>query len=122
MKRAAGPAKWLLSLAGVVALSGCDSMRVSGFVTDAATGEPIHACGVMIQDAYTHVDTAGHYSIRAELYGSKKLSFIAGGYEGETVIVDASQTRYPKLDVQLQPKQRKPCECPEAKPDQPGTN
>jgi hypothetical protein len=119
MKRAAWNAKFLLTVAGLFALSGCDAMRVSGFVTDAITGEPIQACGVMIQDGYTHVDTAGHYSIRAELYGSKKLSFIAGGYEEETVVVDASKTRYPKLDVQLQPKQRKPCECPEAKPDQP---
>ena len=93
----------VLAVFCALALSACTSMRVSGFVTDGRTGEPIGTCGVTVGPGYGHTDSAGHYVVNAKR-GLKTMQFIAPGYQTLTVPVDSSTNRYPVVNVQLTPK------------------
>jgi hypothetical protein len=90
-----------------VFLSGC-SMKVSGFVTDAVTDEPVTTAGVTIGKRYVHVDMAGHYEIKTRRYTEDKVEVIAKGYEKTAVPIDSSKSRYPQVNVALTPARRAP--------------
>ena len=93
----------VLVLIMALAVSACSSIRVTGFVTDEVTGSPVGGCGISFGSFYTSTDAAGHYVIK----GNKSLEtmqLIASGYESKSVSVDASDTRYPVVNVQLTPK------------------
>ena len=94
-----------------VFLSGC-SMKVSGFVTDAVTDEPVTTAGVTIGKRYVHVDMAGHYQIKARRYTKDKVEVIAKGYEKTAVPIDSSKSRYPQVNVALTPAKRAAAAAP----------
>jgi hypothetical protein len=83
-------------------------MRVSGFVRDADTGEPVSNCGVRVGEKYVHVDSAGHYVIKARFDRKTKAHFTAKGYEERVMNVDASKSRYPRVDVDMK-RRHEPC-------------
>lgn len=93
----------IVALICAIALSACTSMRVTGFVTDEVTGDPIGSCGITIGERYVHVDSAGHYSVNART-SWKTMKLIAPGYHPKSVTIDTSKTRYPTINVQLTPK------------------
>jgi hypothetical protein len=86
-----------------LALSGC-AMRVKGFVTDSLTGEAVDTAGVTVGDNYVHVDSAGHYNIKARFNSKEKFKFFARGYESQYVKMKTAKERYRALDVKLVPK------------------
>jgi hypothetical protein len=88
-----------------VFLSGC-SMKVSGFITDAETDEPVSTAGVMVGKRYVHVDPAGHYEIKTRRYTKEPLVVVAKGYEKASVSVATAETRYPQVNVALTPTKR----------------
>jgi hypothetical protein len=98
-----------------VFLSGC-AMKVSGFITDAETDEPVSTAGVMIGKRYVHVDPAGHYEIKTRRYTREPLVVVAKGYEKASVSVATAETRYPQVNVALSPTKRTPTVAAAAKP------
>jgi hypothetical protein len=78
-------------------------MTVSGFITDAETGEPVSSAGVTLGPRYTHVDMAGHYRIKVHRHIKDKLQVVAKGYEPAAVAVDSEKTRLPQVNVALNP-------------------
>ena len=92
-----------LALMAAVAVSACTSIRVTGFVTDESTGEPVGGCGITFGQFYTNSDAAGHFVIKGRKDWGE-MRFLAAGYEQKSVAVDASETRYPVIRVQLTPK------------------
>ncbi len=96
----------LPALIAALALSACTSIRVSGFVLDKTTGDGIGACGIMLGRNYVHTDPAGHFSIKAD-YRDKMMSLTAPGYVPLTVPIDASETRYPIVEIKLVPKKNR---------------
>ena len=93
----------LLLLIMAAVLSACTSVRVTGFVTDELTGDPIEGCGISFGSIYTSTDAAGHYVIKGRK-SWEAMQLIAPGYESKSVPVDASDTRYPTVNVQLTPR------------------
>lgn len=94
-----------LVLVCTVVLSACTSIQVSGFVTDEVTGEPVSGCGVSFRHSYANTDAAGHFLVRGRKSWAE-MTLVAAGYERKTVPVDASDTRYPVIHVQMTPKRR----------------
>jgi hypothetical protein len=92
-----------MALLAALALAGC-SMRVSGYITDAETNEPVSTAGISLGPKYVHVDTAGHYSIKAARHTEEKLAVVAKGYEKAAVSIDSSKSRFPQVNVALTPK------------------
>jgi hypothetical protein len=90
------------ALLASVALFACTSIRVSGFVTDESTGQPVSGCGISFGQFYTNCDVAGHFVIKGRK-SLEEMRVIAAGYEPKSVPVDASETRYPVIYVQLTP-------------------
>jgi hypothetical protein len=86
-----------------VALFACTSIRVTGFVTDESTGEPVGGCGISFGQLYTNSDAAGHFVINGRK-NWEEMRVIAAGYESKSVPVDASDTRYPVIYIQLTPR------------------
>jgi hypothetical protein len=84
-------------------LMGCTSMRVTGDVVDASTGDVVNTCGVTIGPKYINVDSAGHFAVNARKWW-KKMDLVCAGYEPQTVMVDSSKTRYPKYKIQVVPR------------------
>jgi hypothetical protein len=86
---------------------GASRAHVTGFVTDAQTGSPLHAM-VTIEEmdgpmlTPRKCDDIGRYR-RLLLQGSYNMIFSLRGYEPQTHIVNASNQAPSSLDVQLQP-------------------
>jgi hypothetical protein len=91
-----------VAVASTFAASGC-AVRVSGFVTDAATGEPVEGASLTIGERYTLVDTAGYYVLKARLNTKERLVFAANGYETQSLRFRKRDERFPKMNVQLVP-------------------
>lgn len=86
---------------GIIAcLTGCSSVRVTGTVTDAANGHGVSPCGITIGPRYVNTDLAGRYSVDARTWWNK-MQVTCLGYESQTVSVDFSKSRYPKIDLQM---------------------
>jgi hypothetical protein len=90
------------ALLASVALFACTSIRVTGFVTDDSTGQPVGDCGISFGQLHTNCDATGHFVIKGRK--SWDMRVIAAGYEPKWVPVDASHTRYPIVYIQLTPK------------------
>jgi hypothetical protein len=89
------------------ALSGC-AMRVSGFVTDSVTGDPVQRGTVKVGDRYAPIDSAGHFSIKTRFNTRDRFVFAAPGYVTQTVKVKHSQEqRFRDLDIRLVPESEK---------------
>jgi hypothetical protein len=88
-------------------LSGC-AMRVSGFVTDSVTGDPVQRGTLTVGDRYASIDSAGHYSIKTRFNTRDKFVFAAPGYVTQTVKVKRSQElRFREFDIRLVPEAAK---------------
>ena len=97
------PSLVTLSLLVVLALPGC-AMRVSGFVTDSVTGEPVGRGHLTVGDRFASIDSAGHYSIKTRFNTKDRFVFSARGYVTQSVRVKINQEqRYRELNVQLVP-------------------
>jgi hypothetical protein len=72
-------------------------------VTDESTGQPVGGCGVSFGQFYTISDAAGHFVIKGR-ESWEEMRVIAAGYEPKSVPVDASDTRYPVVYIQLTPR------------------
>lgn len=89
----------ILALAAV-ALGAC-SMRVAGVVSDRDSGHPIGACAVSIGDHYVHTDPTGRYTMKTRWRSQQSIKFVAPGYAVQTKSINAEDTRYPVVDVEM---------------------
>ena len=102
-----------LSILLVLALAGCSSFRVTGTLTDAATGEPAWPCSVSIGNRSAMSDLKGQYKLSArrqipgKMLKSRRMDVYCRGYEQKSVDVNVEGTRYPVVDLQLTPTVRR---------------
>lgn len=95
----------MLSRAVILAtlvLAGCTTLRVQGLVYDEETSDGISTCGITVGPRYYHVDTAGHYDVKARK-DWKTMTFVAPGYETKIVTIQATN-RYPNINVAMKRK------------------
>ncbi len=91
---------WVPVIVCVSLLAGCTSIRVTGNVTDARTGDLIGPCGVTFGSFYSSCDGAGRFVIKGRKYW-KSMRVVSPGYVAQDVPVDASKTRTPFINVQM---------------------
>ena len=88
-------------LLGIMLLLAACNMRVTGTVSDAASGQPIGACAVSVDQVYTHTDPMGRYNLVTRHRRQESIKYVAPGYAVMTKTINAEDTRYPVLDVEL---------------------
>lgn len=94
----------MLAGLALVALAGCQSMRISGTVRDRLTAEPVLRGEVSSGPRVVSLDPIGRYQI--SVYRSwKTLDVRCPGYETRTLEFGNLDSRYPVIDVQLEPKE-----------------
>ena len=84
-------------------VSGC-SMKVNGFVSDAATGRPIGGARVRIGERSVYTNPTGAYIMKVGNHASADIIVAAPGYETSTTTC-VTPDRHPVCDFVLTPAQ-----------------
>ncbi len=92
--------------AGVLLVSGCTAMRVTGRVLDSVTGEPAGNCYVTIGSRTFLTDFRGHFNAKVRRRKTETMNVTCPDHEPQVVLIDASRTRRPVVDVRMVPIRR----------------
>jgi len=86
-----------------ILIGGCTSLRLTGKVLDADTGDVVGTCGITCGPKYVKVDSAGHFSVNVRKYW-KTATLTCGGYDTQEIPIEGFQTRYPDLTIRVTPR------------------
>ncbi|HXC52960.1 MAG TPA: hypothetical protein VN634_18885 [Candidatus Limnocylindrales bacterium] len=86
-----------------ILIGGCTSLRLTGTVVDANTGDVVGTCGITSGPKYAKVDSAGHFAVNVRKTW-KTATLTCGGYETQEFPIENFQTRYPELTIRVTPR------------------
>ena len=94
---------WLAASVLALTITGCGSLKVSGAVTDATTGQPVVPCRITFDKYSSETSLTGTYRIKVP-GSAPELVFRAPGYVTKSVTLshDSDSDRYLERDVVLE--------------------